>query len=268
MNKRSPWIVPIVIIVLAIILNSFQSRAKSQGKIDVLSLSVQSIVNIIQNPMEAVASWTIDFSSGIWNAPKLNRQVKLLQEQLQIANQNEFKISQLESEVRRLRKLLNLPDKPNFKKVNADVVGFFPEEKRIRINVGQKHGVTPSSPVASSEGLVGQIVETSNSFSYAILITNPTFSAGARIHRTNSQGVGIVRGQGDDTLALDIYSESADIQLGDLVTTSGLSVVYPEGLRIGWISYIWAEREFGIRRSNIKPAIDLNKIREATVYIK
>ncbi len=268
MNKRSPWIVPIVIIVLAIALNSFQAGAKSQGKVDPLSRSIQSVVNIIQTPMEAVVSWVTDFTTGIWNAPKLNRQVKLLQQQLEIANQNEFKISQLEAEVRRLRKLLNLPDKPKFKKVNADVVGFFPEEKRIRVNVGQKHGVTPGSPVASSEGLVGQIVETSNSFSYAILITNPTFSAGARIHRTNSEGVGIVRGQGDDTLALDIYSESADVQLGDLVTTSGLSVVYPEGIRIGWISYIWAEREFGIRRSSIKPAIDLNNIREVAVYIK
>jgi len=47
---------------------------------------------------------------------------------------------------------------------------------------------------------------------------------------------GIVRGRGTDTLEYEFVVRDADIEVGDLVITSGLGGVYPKGLRIGRVT--------------------------------
>ena len=150
----------------------------------------------------------------------------------------------------------------------ADIVGYFPSEHRIMLNVGKNRRISPGSPVVCPQGLVGQVVEVSPSSCFVNLITHPDFGVGARIQREESQEAGIAAGQSAPQLLLNVYNETADVRVGDTITTSGLSQVYPEGIAIGKLTKVWANKDLGIRQGLVQPAADLAKIREAVVLVK
>ena len=72
----------------------------------------------------------------------------------------------------------------------------------------------------------------------------------------------------DPTRREVVYNETADVITGDAITTSGLSQVYPEGIVIGKLTKVWANKDLGIRQGLVQPAADLAKIREAVVLVK
>lgn len=218
--------------------------------------------------VSTVSTWVADVATGIWSGKRLNARVRELETKLGAASQNSERLSQLEKEVLRLKSLLAMPPIPARKSVVAAIIGNFPTDKRIQLNVGSSQGVKAGDPVVAPLGLVGQVVEVGPQSCYVNLITNPDFSVGAKTKNGAAAAVGIARGVSEDTLTLEVYSSMVDVKVKDLVVTSGLSETYPEGIRIGWLSDIRLDPNYGIRRGVIKPAAGLDNLREVVVLTR
>ncbi|MBV6503874.1 MAG: Cell shape-determining protein MreC [Fimbriimonadales bacterium] len=269
MKNRPPWMVITALIVLGYGIGLIQTRAKDAGGVDLFSRVAQGICRPGAAFLTYVADWTGGLASGVWRAPALTRRVSELENEVaRLKSSIPERMARLERENTRLRSLMGMPARLMEKSVGADIIGYFPDQHRIQLNVGENDGVKPGAPVVAPRGLLGQVVETSKTICYANLITNPEFSVGARVARTESQVVGIVRGRGDDILILEVYPETADAQVNDRLITSGISATYPEGILIGTVLEVSVDRNYGIRQARVIPSANMAKVREVRVLIR
>ncbi len=245
-----------------------QASSNNAGQVHFVPRAVRATIYPMQWVVSGVSTWVADVATGIWNGKSLNAKVRDLESKVATASQNLDRINQLEKEVMRLKILMGMTPIPNRKNVPAIIIGNFPTEKKIQLNVGAAKGIKAGDAVIAPLGLVGQVVEVGPSSCYVNLITHPDFSVGAKTKFGNAAVVGIARGVSEDTMTLEVYSSLVEVKVKDLVVTSGLSETYPEGIRIGWLSDIRLDPNYGIRRGVIKPAAGLDNLREVVVLAK
>jgi len=285
-SSRSALLIGLLVC-LSIALGVLQSQAKktvrggteaesapdASARVDLVTRVVQFVILPPTRALNHAFDFVGDTFTSFLQAGRLKRRVEELETTLAQSLADRRKLEALERENWRLRQLQGMPAFPAFKKVTADIIAMNLSSHRITLDVGQKQGVKPGSPVLVPGGLVGQVVEASSSTAHVNLITHPRFAVGARVFRTDSQEVGILRGRGSDHLALTIYREptgSLDpiIRGGDEITTSGLSILYPEGILIGRVAEARRNRTTGVIEATVVPAVNLAKIREVVVLVK
>lgn len=262
-----PWLLPFALCILGLLLGSFQNWYKQKGLVDPLSYGVQSMLKPLQGLLVRGLNAGESFWMGITSAPLRTEERKEVETLRQKVSELEIRVEVLQREVSRLRRLANFPVESSRVALGADIIAYYPDEHRLQLNRGSKDGVRILSPVVTSAGLVGQVVEVSPSSCLVNLVTHPDFSVGARVMRKSSQVVGMVRGHGDVYLSLEVYNEEADVQSGDLLVTSGISDVYPEGILIGNLTQISKDPGYGVRRGVVVPAVNPNNLYEVLILI-
>lgn len=162
----------------------------------------------------------------------------------------------------RLKSLLEFRDTLQPKAVGVRIIGYAlkPWKKSILLNKGTSHGIRDMSALVVPSGLVGRIVETSLLTSQAILLTDPESRVSAITLTSRAQGV--VEGNGSEKLKLRYLSLDDPIQVGETVVTSGLSDVYPKGLRIGRIETVQRDPDGLHLSATVKPAVRFSKVEE------
>lgn len=198
--------------------------------------SFVSPLQYIANLPGAMMSWSAErFSSRqqlLEDNKELTNQVTLMSEQLQ-----RFRI--LEQENKSLRKLLDAPVRNSMHKMITELmaVDTNPYSHQIVINKGAIDGVFLNQSVLDDSGIVGQISEVGSTNSRVLLISDVTHAIPIRIERNNVRFIAI--GDGTlDAMKLQHVPHSADIQEGDIIVSSGLGEVFPEGYPVGIITNI------------------------------
>ena len=109
--------------------------------------------------------------------------------------------------------------------------------QRLLIDRGAVNGVFKGQAVLDQRGLVGQTTHVGPWSAEVILITDPEHAVPVRIERTGLRTIAV--GAADTTsLALPYLPANADIQRGDLLVTSGLGGVFPEGYPVARVSEV------------------------------
>lgn len=102
------------------------------------------------------------------------------------------------------------------------------------INKGRSSGIRPDMAVMSTSGVVGTILEVSDSYALVIPITNSKLKLSCAIRGKDYQGQLISSGRREYGI-LGGLSLHADLSPGDTVQTSGYSYIFPEGALVGTI---------------------------------
>lgn len=114
-----------------------------------------------------------------------------------------------------------------------------PYSHNIVIDKGQLSGITPGSAVVDVAGVVGQVTRVYPLSSEVTLLTDRDQNIPVLNARTGQRYIAT----GDPltlggSLELRFVPAGADLQEGDLLTTSGIDGVYPAGLHVGRIRQI------------------------------
>ena len=134
----------------------------------------------------------------------------------------------------RLKQLLNLQARIEIPSIAAQIIGRDAAHgyEALTVNRGSQDGVAIDSAVLSPTGIVvGRVVLVALWTSTVQLITDPQSAVGAKVVRTSAHGV--ARGAGAATLQLEYVTSLADVEVGDMVVTSGDDAIYPPGFEIG-----------------------------------
>jgi rod shape-determining protein MreC len=109
--------------------------------------------------------------------------------------------------------------------------------QRLLLDRGAVNGVFKGQAVLDDRGLVGQTTHVGPWSAEVILITDPEHAVPVRIERTGLRTIAV--GSGDATsLALPYLPANADITSGDLLVTSGLGGVFPEGYPVARVTEV------------------------------
>ena len=152
------------------------------------------------------------------------------------------------------------------KSVGARVVARTPGflSNVLYINRGSEDGVRIDSPVLSGDGIIGRTVLVAGNQSQVQLITNPDASIGGMMERTRTPGV--LSGSGESLLDLNYISNAEQIDVGDIVLSSGLDGIFPKGYLIGKV--VDSRKSDGIfYYIKVEPAVDLYRIEEVSVLL-
>lgn len=136
------------------------------------------------------------------------------------------------------------------------------------IDVGSNDGVKVDYPVVTASGLVGRIARVSANSSVVVSVIDPWFKVSTVNSRTDQLEVCI---RGDIQLCQNgecrLEYTSDDLEIGDVMETSGISDIYPKGILIGTVKEIHqSENELG-NYAVITPAVDFGTLKVVSVLV-
>lgn len=184
-------------------------------------------------PREAVANMGDYFSS----VATLQKEVQTLKNhelaQARLLQQAQFQMAENIHLRRLMDGKLQLPVQSQMAEILYDARD--PSTRRIVVNRGSRDEVTPGLPVIDHAGVVGQITRVFPFTSEVTLLTDKDQAIPVQVLRSGLRS--IVYGRGNSGLLdLRFVAQDADIQVGDVLVTSGLDGMYPAGLAVARVT--------------------------------
>jgi rod shape-determining protein MreC len=136
--------------------------------------------------------------------------------------------------------------------------------QRLLINRGAHNGVFRGQAVMDNYGLLGQTTRVGPWSSEVILVSDPEHAVPVEIDRTGVHTIAV--GTGDpDSLALPYLPANADVKAGDLLLTSGLGGVFPQGYPVARIAEVRHDTVQPLAQIRATPLARLAALHEVTL---
>ncbi|KQQ92008.1 rod shape-determining protein MreC [Massilia sp. Leaf139] len=180
-------------------------------------------------PRDAVASMGGYFSS----LSSLQNEVRELKNQ-QVAQAQSMQQAQLQmAENAHLRRLLEAREHLPVQSIMGEILydARDPSTRRIVLDRGARSGVQLGLPVIDNAGVIGQVTRVFPFTSEVTLLTDKEQAIPVQVLRSGLRSIAYGRGR-SGLLDLRFVAPDADIQVGDVIVTSGLDGMYPAGLAV------------------------------------
>ncbi len=196
---------------------------------------------------------------------KLEEQNRRLAQTLESLKREANDLREMSLECVRLRQLMDMKKDLEFPTVAASVT------RRDRLSVfwtvllnkGSSDGIEIGFPVVTAEGVAGRIIEVSWNASKALLLVDYNSNIDALVQRTRCQGV--LQGSGSSGCELKYVQRTQDVQVGDVVISSGLDGVFPKGLVLGTVDAVERKDAGLFQQIRVSPVLDIGKLEEVVV---
>lgn len=148
------------------------------------------------------------------------------------------RIKVLEDKNKALEALLKQPERKGVKKVAALVIGRAADQwwQHVVLNQGQRSQIKVDAIVESSGALVGRVDQVTPSTSQVLLVSDPASRLAVLLSRSRS--VGILQGDRNNKGILEFFDQDPDVKVGDQVSTSPLSCLFPPDIPVGIVKSI------------------------------
>jgi rod shape-determining protein MreC len=160
--------------------------------------------------------------------------------------QRAAQVEHLSQENRELRALLGMRERLGVKAQGAEALydAADPYTRKLVIDRGETHDIQPGSPVMDGYGVLGQVTRVHPLVSEVTLLTDRDQAIPVLNTRTGQRSVAYGQPR-QGLLELRFVAASTDIEVGDLLTTSGVDGVYPAGLPVARVHEITRQGEDG-----------------------
>lgn len=162
----------------------------------------------------------------------------------------------------RMRNLLGSKEKLPGSVLIAEIVSVraTPNSHHVIIDKGSEDGLTVGQAVLDANGLFGQVVEVSSATSRVLLIIDKDHAVPVQVNRNGARS--IAGGTGSkDNLVLESVPISMDIQVGDLLETSGLGGRFPVGYPVAEVTSVVLDANSVFAQVQVRPLARINQSR-------
>ncbi len=265
LTERKPFLLLLVLLTLNLILMSSRVRGSGRGPL------LEDAILGVASPILKAASWIAGGTADAWQSyvdlRGVARENARLHEEVARLAPKANEAEEARRELERLRQLLDLRGEVEARTLAARVValGSLGGARTLDLDRGRRDGLQVNQPVITPRGVVGRVIEAAPGIGKVQLILDPNSAVAALVQRTRVQGM--VVGEGDRGCRLDYVSELANVEVGDVVVTSGLDEIYPKGYLIGVVSAI-EEGEGLTKIVKVRPEVDFRRLEEVLVVLK
>lgn len=215
-------------------------------------------------PRDALASMSDYFSS----LSSLQKEVAELKSQ-QVATAQVLQQAQLQmSENAHLRRLMDAREHLPVRSIMSEILydARDPAVHKVVLDRGIQSGVQVGLPVIDHAGVVGQVTRVSLFTSEVTLLTDKEQAIPVQVLRSGLRSVAYGRGQ-SGLLDLRFVAPSADIQVGDVLVTSGLDGVYPAGLAVAKVIQVENVGQGAFGRVVCQPLAGIDRNRQLLIVM-
>jgi len=176
----------------------------------------------------------LNFVNSIFEAKDSQDRVEELIKKNKSLRAELIKLQNLKEENEELQNALDIELEKEYKLEFSQIISKNVGGDYILIDKGREDGILKDQPVVTSEKvLCGKIDEVYDNYSKVMLISNKKSVFSAKLEGKEIEAS--AKGQGEDRLKLNLIPKEIEIGKGDMVYTSQLGGLYPEGLLIGTI---------------------------------
>jgi rod shape-determining protein MreC len=215
-------------------------------------------------PRDALASMGDYFSS----LSALQKEVRDLKSQ-QVAAAQAMQQAQLQmAENAHLRRLMDAREHLPVKSMMSEILydARDPSTRKIVLDRGSQAGVAPGLPVIDNAGVVGQVTRVFPFTSEVTLLTDKEQAIPVQVLRSGLRSVAYGRGH-SNVLDLRFVAPNADIQVGDVLVTSGLDGMYPAGLAVAKVIQVETVGAGAFGRVVCQPLAGIDRNRQLLVVM-
>ncbi|MGH1363016.1 MAG: rod shape-determining protein MreC [Calditrichia bacterium] len=249
---KRPFFLLLLYILLSLILMSVSETNSQRFPRSLLLQIVESSDNLRDQ---------FTFRTGLFEE---NKRLKEMNFQLETETQN---LREVLVENARLREMLALKEKKKAKYLSGRIVGES-VERRIRsliLDVGEDDGVLKNMAVVSPSGLIGKVVTTTSGQAIVQILMDHNSLVSATLQ--NSREKGVVSWSGNSWLDLLYIPKNIAVSTGELVVTSGLSQIYPQGIKIGVVTAVEEDELNLFKTIRVKSAVNFNALEEVFLIV-
>lgn len=229
--------------------------------LNIFSHQVRNVFYVTSAPLQKIL-WragksSFNFLSPFFIVHKLkNENNNLTLQNNQILTQVLF-LEGIEAENQVLRDALSLTLQKDYKLILAEIISKDDDKDYILINKGSADGVSQGMPIITGQKvLFGKIFEVYKNFSRVAMISEKGFVSDIKIKDKDIYGV--VRGDGNLNIYLDLIPRDTAIANGDIILTSSLEGNFPKDLLVGTITKIIKEDTKAFQTAELKPFFNIN----------
>ena len=207
-------------------------------------------------------------SAGLYVDGIAQAQARADQARAELTRQSERSVQagQLQQENARLRALLELRERLSLRARAAEVLYDAPDPytRKIIVDRGSSHGILPGSPVVNEDGVLGQVTRVYPMTAEVTLAIDEDAAIPVHNLRTGQRGV-VFGSPSSDSMELRFVAANADVQVGDLLQTSGLDGVYPPGLAVAKVSRLDRRTQSDFAKIMLQPMASPDHVRHVLV---
>jgi len=198
---------------------------------------IRQLTNVFTKPLHAVLNLPNDIynvtTQYFSNQSRLIHENETLKIDIDGLKGDLQRLDFIDQENDRLRNLLEVKNTHKFKTEAVSIIysRFDPFNQKIIIDGGQNKDFQPGQPVIDALGLVGQISSVFPETSEVTLIIDKKMSVPIQIQRNGLRAITNGNGQ-SETISLSYLPNSVDVVKGDILKTSGIDTIYPEGIAV------------------------------------
>lgn len=261
--KKSRHLILFVLVVLFVILFLFPEMQKRP--VHFLARPVVFFISEMQKGLTRLERGLGDTWNGYLYLRSVRRENRLLKEELtRLLNEN-VRLREAARANERLQQILEFKKGNAYAVQAAAVIGRDPSNwyRTLLIDKGEQDGVLVEMGVITPRGVVGRVIKTGPTVSQVLLLTDRNSAVAALIQGTRDEG--LVEGTERGSARIKYLSLLAEAKEGDLVLTSGLTGIFPKGLRIGTLGAVMKNEPDLFQQAEVTPILDFSKLEEVLV---
>ncbi|MEW5837694.1 MAG: rod shape-determining protein MreC [Pseudomonadota bacterium] len=254
---------------LAILLLAALGLYLADARLHLLESARTALLTLLE-PLQRIAS----FPGQVWGDTResLRSRDSLEQEIERLRAENKLLQAQMqtfwsvEQENKRLRTALHAIAPLDMDVMLAQVLrdSAATENPTLLINRGKNDGVYVGQAVLLGTGVFGQVVHLGANTAEVLPLTDEQHSIPVRVARSGQRG--IVRGIGSaHEVSVHHLPKQADVQVGDLLLTSGLGGRFPEGFPVASVTHIGSGQSGAFVDVRARPMAEIDDVRDVVL---
>ena len=249
----------LAVAVFSFVLMTYQSRKGhtlsvdfTGGLLNSMHAATRSVTDAIKRPFRMIALRDAENTA-------LKKRVQEL-----LLEREKYREAMLED--KRLRELLALRERHKDYVATARVIarGIDNWTHTFFLDKGSADGIGKDMTAITPKGLAGKITSVTGSYSRLLLLNDINFSASVRLQGSRTEGV--LSGTGTSRCILKYVSFEEPVKAGEIVITSGLDMLFPPGIPVGYVSKVGGRAdESNFQYLEVQPFQDSAEMEEVII---
>ncbi|WP_242979069.1 rod shape-determining protein MreC [Rhodohalobacter mucosus] len=213
-----------IITAILLILASALMVSRHEGGLQNARKASIVVLSYLEQPLSNIRIYRQAIATNTY----LQRQNVILQDELS-------RMRSAEQQNQILRDLLDLRESSELNLIPVRIVAkdLRGVNNAMTINAGSDDGVKVGMPVTNSDGLIGQVIVTADSYSQVLPYANSMFRVSAQIQESRAYGIVSWPENRHNELTMMFVPQTIPVDSGQVVQTSGASNQFPGGIPIG-----------------------------------
>lgn len=268
-RQRAPWwLFGLLLLNFGLMTYDARDNATKQRKIRSFA---QTVMYPVQRAASGTGNWFGGFFGNIGELRRASTENEQLRKQVQEMQTELRETRERAAQAERLEQLFKLSESSPYKSVVAHVIARDPSMwfDSVMIDKGRWAGVEVNMPVVTSDGIVGRVISTSPLAAQVMLVTDERSGAGGVVGQLGqSNAMGSIKGLGESGLLEMRYVSGLEkVQPGDVVTTTGQDLIYPQGYKVGDVIEVRPGSATQALVIHIRPSAGLERLKEVAVLL-